>query len=236
VTKLLVLRPSGRNLPAGLTIERWSAVVRDAASRWTAPCADVRVEVGPPTGARLAVEDGANVVLFRGDVWCHNEVCGNGTTFPYRALGMTTSYPEGAGSAARESDIELNGPALFAVSTGHGVPKLEVVVLHEIGHALGLEDACEAGHRMSGAPLRTACSAAERDRVMFAPSRRETLGDADVAELCRLYPMSAARTVAPPERPLSDRATQATLSAGFVLAATIAVCSWARRRRRGPEA
>jgi hypothetical protein len=84
-------------------------------------------------------------VIFRANRWCHNERCGKDSTFPIRVAAMTTVFPRGAGPGlVKEADIELNG-VHFDWSTGAGtrpVAELATVLVHELGHALGLPDAC----------------------------------------------------------------------------------------------
>jgi hypothetical protein len=165
----------------------------------------VRFSVAPAADKRWATEDGVNLVVLRRDEWCHNERCGTRTTFPTAALGMTTSYPEGAsGLAVSEADVELNALGMQMIAdgapglvkktpvlstTGGTTISLETVLVHELGHVLGLKDACNAGHRVSGRPILGDCSAAQRDRVMFAPARKVSPTAADLAEVRFLYPL-----------------------------------------------
>jgi hypothetical protein len=112
------------------------------------------------------------------------------------------------GRAPAEADIELNGVAYRFTGRPGGdvdagarlwpVPMTSVLV-HEIGHVLGLADVCGSERRASGQPITDACSATDRARVMFAASVADTPTAADVAELCALYRPEAAsgsRTVA----------------------------------------
>jgi hypothetical protein len=190
----VVLVPSSSRLPPGLSVNVWHATVVDAARQWDAPCADVRFEVADASPRWLASEDGSNLIAFRAESWCHNERCSSTTTYPLRALGMTTIYPEGAsGSAVREADVELNGrsPWLRLPGVEHDTSdgaSLRAVLVHELGHVLGLADSCEAGHRASGAPKRVACPEEQRERVMYAPARLETPAPADLTDLCRHHP------------------------------------------------
>lgn len=166
-----------------------------------------------PRAVHLASQDGTNAIIHRASSWCHNNRCGPETTFPFRVTGMTTTYPRGAaGAAIQEADVELNGVAFqltgaAAGGAGQGgsardgrseagvharwSAPLESVLVHEIGHVLGLPDVCLAGHRASGRPLIGACGADDRARAMFPTGFHAAVAPADVAELCRLYPPEA---------------------------------------------
>ena len=102
----------------------------------------------------------------------------------------------------READIEVNATRLTLVMKRAGVPvdpdvllstpggeaaTLEVVVVHELGNLMGLDDSCKIGRRTSGRPIRGTCGAEQRERVMYAPARRLVPSKADVDELQVLY-------------------------------------------------
>jgi hypothetical protein len=195
---VITLQPSSRGLPDGLSAETFRAALDRAARVWSypaIPCTSVEISVLKPRPLRLTVEDGTNLVVMRDRSWCHNERCSHATTFPWRAAGMTTVYPTDArGAEVREGDIELNGVA-FDVAKAPSL--LDLVMVHEIGHVLGLSDACSVGQRPSGALQRESCAAADMDRVMYAPSRRERPSQQDIVELCESHPRRASTPVAP---------------------------------------
>ena len=112
---------------------------------------------------------------------------------------MTTTYPEGArGLEVQEADIELNSAAFQfqgqpGASTDGGARTLQLrpVLLHEIGHVLGLEDACIVGRRPSGAPDRADCPFGERQSVMAGSALLNAPAVADVQKLCALHPRAS---------------------------------------------
>lgn len=192
-------------------------VVKVSIAHWNdalASCCAIRLTVAPASDRWIADEDGVNLIAFRRQTWCHNDRCGNTTTYPAGTLAMTTRYPEGAaGVQLREADIEIDARQLRAVSvdkalilegeqvheTRRGIwvvsqyadkdpVPLETILVHELGHVLGLDDACVTGHRASGRPIIRECSRKQRDRVMFATSRKLQPSSADLAEFAQLYP------------------------------------------------
>jgi hypothetical protein len=215
-----VLTPSSRDLPAGIGKASWSAVLTEAANAWHTPCANVRLEVSTPADRWLAERDGVNLFVFREQVWCHNAQCGHTATFPLRAMAMTTVYPEGArGADVAEADVELNASSFEFTIAGAapcdstytagplpGAPKWKVplknVLVHEIGHTLGLQDACRQGQRPSGRPVLGDCGPSERNSAMAmgAPLDRPTRDD--LIALCNLYPRTttAQQGLPAPER------------------------------------
>ena len=195
----IVLTPSARELPAGWSAVEFREVVQRAAARWSypnTPCG-VQVAVGEPRAEWRAIRDNIDLVAIRQRSWCHNGRCTPTTTYPLRAIGMTTIYPEGAtGRAVTEADIEING--VFFGFTNVATPpiaaqpdrsvRLESVLTHEIGHVLGLADVCGEHRTASGRPETSACSPVDRERMMFAAGDHESLAAGDVAALCQLYP------------------------------------------------
>jgi hypothetical protein len=179
-----------------MSLDQWSASLTAAANAWNVPCAAVRIEVAEPVQWWRATEDGRNLVAFRRDSWCHNEQCGHLGAFPLRAMGMTTTYPDGArGAAVREADVELNAKTFdFRWNGSDGkrmegttwsVP-LEPILVHELGHVLGLGDACAESHAL-GSKKASDCPPVERQRVMYASALLPQPTERDIAELCVLH-------------------------------------------------
>jgi hypothetical protein len=205
-----VVTPSSRDLPPGITRESWRTVLKEAADAWYTPCANVRLEVSAPVERWLTERDGANLFVFQGQQWCHNVQCGHMSTFPLRAMAMTTIYPEGArGVRVEEADVELNASSfeftLGSASAGGAPPSagppttapkrkvaLKNVLVHEMGHVLGLEDACHPAERPSGRPALFACSNSEQNSAMATGAPLDRPTSDDLGTLCRMYPRTAA--------------------------------------------
>jgi hypothetical protein len=198
--------------------KEWQQVIEASVAQWNQAlerCCSVRLSVAPEQDRWLAAEDGVNLVVLRQGLWCHNGSCGHTSTFPLDSLAMTTAYPEGAtGALVREADVEVNprmlhaaapdplpkGPILQARATESGIwvfglpdtnypVPLESVLVHELGHVLGLGDACVSGHHVGGMPVIVDCPSEQRDRVMFPEARQLQPTAADLAELAQLYPL-----------------------------------------------
>lgn len=183
----LVLHLSNSSLPSGVGEPEVLAALADAARVWSYPavsCSAVEISVGRSTRLWLVEPDVTNLVVFRTETWCHNERCGAARTFPFAAAAMTTVHPS-APSLVR-GDIELNGVSYGWNASGLQRTRqasLRVVLTHEIGHLLGLRDACAAEH---GKPAPASC--VDRDSIMFAPAQLDTPTAKDLAALCRLHP------------------------------------------------
>lgn len=208
MSRTVVITPSTSELPAGWSVDRFREALQRAADAWSFPnvACGVRLVVGAAQPEWRAVRDGTNLVAFRSRNWCHNGRCAAMSTFPLRAMAMTTPYPVDR-ERPDEADVELNGAAFrFTGDDVSGLPAatkwsvpIEPVLVHELGHVLGLPDVCGDDRRASGQPVTSVCTAEDRHRVMFAAglNARPTAGD--VAELCQLYP--ADRTGAAETKP-----------------------------------
>lgn len=223
------LTPSESGLPAGWTSEAFRRELQGAAASYNqaaAPCASLQVAVAAPAPRRIAAEDGTSLVAFRSDQWCHNSRCGHLDTFPSRAMAMTETH------AAGEADIELNAlnfrftEAAANANPDERVVPLRAVLMHEIGHVVGLEDRCvaEGGQGRHGAhagvPDADLCRAGEAASVMFAPALNLHLSPLDVAALC-----AGAAGAGRAEAPLSGAAEQRTRPTEPHTAETVLPCS-----------
>lgn len=200
----VTLVPSQVGLPPGLSFDAFRDELNRAALQWSypaVPCA-VAVTVAERGAQWTAVQDGVNLVSVRSQTWCHNNRCSHSSTFPLRATGMTTVYPIGAtGRDVQEADVELNG-VFFELLADAGPSKaqtegmkgakrqasLRVALLHELGHVLGLPDACGQGRTRSGRPVAGDCQRSDRQRVMYPFPAATRLSPDDVAALCAIYP------------------------------------------------
>lgn len=206
-----------RDLPAGLTRLEVLAVLKRAAARWSHPslgCTGlvIRVLDGSHVSAGGS-EDGRNSIAFHRRAWCEAGVEGVSRCHDARVASLTTLRLEDTGGREvriREADIELNAATFtFSVAespaTVSGTMDLETVVLHELGHVLGLAHVCgQSGARArfdhAGRPLpsceqaRSAGSASVMvpgaDTIQsLPPPIRRTLSSDDVEAVCAVYPV-----------------------------------------------
>ena len=210
--------PSLSGLQRVIPTKEWQQVIEASVARWNHAlehCCSVRLIVAPGENRWLATEDGVNVIVLRQGLWCHNETCGHMSTFPMDTLAMTTAYPEGAhGAQVREADVEVNprmlhvvaadffpkGSTLRAQATASGIwvygppdthypVPLEAVLVHELGHMMGLSDVCVRDHSAGGMLDIGECPTAQRDSVMFPDAHQLQPTDADLEQLAQIYPL-----------------------------------------------
>ena len=217
----ITVTPSLHGLTGLMPAKDWQAIGAAAVARWNgalASCCNVRLTVAAPQSLWLANEDGVSLIVLRQGLWCHNEMCGHTSTFPPNALAMTTVYPVGAkGAEVREADVEVNGQLLRALDV-HSLPtasqlsgaystdssiwvlgphyignpvSLEAVLMHELGHVLGLSDACASDHYMAATATVVNCTVEQHSRLMFPDGRHLQPTAADLSELAATYPLSS---------------------------------------------
>jgi hypothetical protein len=239
------LTPSGHGLPEGWSPELFRVELEQAAATFShpaVPCASLQVSVAPPAPRWLAAEDGVNLVAFRSQTWCHNGRCGHLDTFPLSAMAMTETHPSSArGAEIREGDIELNAVRFrFVATQAKAAPDelvipLRAVLLHEVGHIVGLPDRCvrEGSHGSHAAvPERGACGPGEAESVMFAPALNLALSELDVAALCAQHPRAGTAGLASGGDAGSRASLDLSLPAGFAVALLAALAGMRLVRHR----
>ncbi len=153
-------------LPRGRDVGAEAAVELEVALRtWPrASCTSWRARFD---GERVATaaDDGVNVVLFHDDAWPTELIPG--------AIAQTVIHTDVDGHY-RDADIHLNGKDFrFSLDGRAGTQDLRSILVHELGHALGL------GH------------ASDPRATMFATGsglRWRSLEQDDVDGVCSLYP------------------------------------------------
>lgn len=136
------------------------------------PCTRFRARFGGAVALGEGKDDGVNVVLFHDDVWPASLEPG--------ALAQTVVSRDGAGNV-RDTDIHVNGAEYrFSLDGRAGTIDLRSVLVHEIGHALGLGHSTEPRATMHATGSGLRWRSLEKD---------------DIDGVCALYP----REGAPPE-------------------------------------
>lgn len=170
-------------MPTRLARTSFNDALIKAASRWSYPaisCTSLQVVLSSPSGKHVVSEDGVNDIVFRTQTWCHNDRCGNTSTFPLRAAAMTTTYPAWSQPGrVREADVELNAVHFdWVAGSSRPTAPLDAVLTHEIGHVLGFSDVC----------VDEACPGAEAISVMRSGRTDAALSPWDIERLCAAYP------------------------------------------------
>lgn len=156
-----------------------NAVLSDKLTRafraWTAPgstCTPglTTIELAPSDATEIAQanpsEEGQNLIGVA-PTWRH----------PDEALSLTTVTFDSTSGRILDADIELNGTAQWSFSdtVAPGTSDLESVLVHEVGHMLGIAHSDDATAVMT--------------RDFTAPvSERRTLAADDQAAVCAIYP------------------------------------------------
>jgi hypothetical protein len=172
------------------------AVLEKALEAWKLDCATLTLSIGEPVRLRGAEKDGHNAVVLLGNEWCRNGRRREGC-YDSRKLAVTTTYlaetaeldpSEHGAKSLVEADIEVNGVHFDWLGDRPHLPKppvsLETLLVHELGHVFGLEDA----HRDGSGGIMARPHDAEHGQL--GPSSEER------ARVCEPYPRAEPRLMA----------------------------------------
>ncbi len=153
----LVVPPS----PAHADLSAMFVALERGAARWNARTREIgaptlRVEHSP-LPVDDAVQDGTNAVLLRTRAWCPGPI-DNATPFgarprqersqedcyDLRRQAITHLYLQPTTGLIAEADIDVNGvaPAWRSADRSTDERSLEALLVHELGHVLGLDHSC----------------------------------------------------------------------------------------------
>jgi hypothetical protein len=192
-------RPGSDDLP----LAQAEIAVQRAFSAWTAPsCTDLAVRYAGLTDTPPVYDDAEDVIG-----WVERGWRDRGYASFTIAVTTTELGDDGMGWAIDGADMELNGEdyrwALEGGAPGTGTVDVEALLVHEVGHYLGLLHPCE-GAGGDGAPL---CPATPPSPVptmypVFTGDEQASLERDDVDGICFLYPRAGceATRCAPGER------------------------------------
>lgn len=174
---------------------------RQAAEAWNralTSCSVPRVLVSRTERSRAQVRrDGVAFVIMRSKRWCRELAPERGDCYEPTRAAITHLYPvdeSGARYASLyEADVEFNGVHFSWSLDGQGLQthSLRAAVMHELGHVLGLDHACDMD---PGRSTRLGCDASSLRAAVMYPFPVEAGRDpvlvphpAEVDALCRLY-------------------------------------------------
>jgi hypothetical protein len=213
----IVLRPNAGADEAFNAMLRKSFV--ESAKAWNdalAACRAPKLRVARSASRALRpIRDGFSTVLVRRDKWCPDAAHDESDCYGADRAAFTSLYPNDAEGGRygdlREADLELNGVDFSWSLEGEnpGTNSLHAIVVHELGHVLGLEHPCEVLVRPPGAArVKPRCdSAALRASIMYPlpleVGRRAVLepGRGEIDALCALYTQSSPAGATPAGSP-----------------------------------
>lgn len=155
VTIEVVTPPERSGIGAGVLtsalqqgIDAWNEALRG--------CKAPTLKLGRIWPAGAAREDGRNVVVINGAYWCPEDraaVLGCYDKTVQATTHLRARDDPGHEGELREADIEINAIAFRWSLRGDvkGIESLRAVLVHELGHVLGLEDICDM--RLGATPV-----------------------------------------------------------------------------------
>lgn len=152
-------------------IERWNKEV--------AGCRVPKLVLGNTREDLPIKQDGISSVVVRPTDWCPDGASNDATCYKHTIEALTRVYPNEYGSpeekgVIREADIELNAVYVNWSLDGSvpGTHSLRATLAHELGHVLGLDDACNTPDALAakggGVALAPLCSSQDvRASIMY---------------------------------------------------------------------
>ena len=146
----VVLHPFEPPLQTKVEANAFRNLLVDAARAWNeapAECALPQLLIAPvEQGKRGSVQDGANTLQLRAGLWCRETADDIEDCYAASRQGIThvfpTIYPGHAEDGLiQEVDVEING-VHFEWSSERGALELKALLVHELGHVLGLDHSC----------------------------------------------------------------------------------------------
>src|SRR5437588_8212412 len=187
VTFQMGLGSAGRTLIDGNT--SWDTAAAPAVNAWDNVMARLQFNANLGAGSAAASRDGVNSIVFSSTIF--GQAFGSGT--------LAVTYWRSSGNTMVEADVLFNnhqafdsyrGPLRFG-SNGFAIGDIRRVLIHELGHALGLDHPDQHGQNV--------------DAIMTSvTSDRETLSNDDVSGAQLMYSDASAPTPTPTPTPIPN--------------------------------
>jgi hypothetical protein len=143
--------------PVELSSAQFQAAVNSAVAIWNQTCgSDLRVVVGTNTSTVRDHTDGINTVMWDNRTTAEGSYRGNPNILGFASPAMS-------GDTVTDCDVVINGenPGVFAVDGSPTGYDMHTILVHEIGHCLGLD-------HTSAPPTYTSTNPIHAGSVMFA--------------------------------------------------------------------
>ena len=187
VTFQMGLGSAGRTLIDGNT--SWDTAAAPAVNAWDNVMARLQFNANLGAGSAAASRDGVNSIVFSSTIF--GQAFGSGT--------LAVTYWRSSGNTMVEADILFNsnqafdsyrGPLRYG-SNRFAIGDIRRVLIHELGHALGLDHPDQHGQNV--------------DAIMNSvTSDRETLSNDDVSGAQFMYAAASAPTPTPTPTPIPN--------------------------------
>lgn len=176
------LEPVPPRLGAGISTRLLVRELSEAARAWNRALERTkapRVKVREPQADRPPIErvgrNGQSIVVFQTSHRCARDVLNDVDCYARGRDGITHVHFD-EGGTADDADVEVNGVDVAWRATELESPRLRAVLVHELGHVLGLEHSCgptlAASVNDGGRPPSCATEEARRS-VMYPDSLEE---------------------------------------------------------------